>query len=79
MISVVGYRLMLAIVAVAIGACSLVLLVKPAPEPTDAAEPTGVAEPPDAAEPAASEPANASESAEPPNLTGLGELADATA
>ena len=46
MISVVDYRLMLAIVAVAIGACSLVLLVKPAPEPT------GVAEPADAPEPA---------------------------
>ena len=46
MISVVDYRLMLAIVAVTIGACSLVLLVKPAPEPT------GVAEPADAPEPA---------------------------
>jgi len=46
LISVVDYRLMLAIVAVAIGACSLVLLVKPAPEPT------GVAEPADAPEPA---------------------------
>ena len=45
MISVVDYRLMLAIVAVAIGACSLVLLVKPAPEPTGVAEATGVAEP----------------------------------
>jgi len=78
LIWVVDFRLMLAIVAVAIGACSLVLLVKPAPEPT------GVAEPAEAPEPAASEPANASEPtdaaepAEPPNLTGPGELADAT-
>jgi len=73
LIWVVDFRLMLAIVAVAIGACSLVLLVKPAPEPT------GVAEPAEAPEPAASEPANAAESAEPPNPTGPGELADATA
>ena len=56
MISVVGYRLMLAIVAVAIGACSLVPLVKPAAKPADAAE-----------------------SAEPPDPTGPGELADPTA
>ncbi len=61
LISVVDYRLMLAIVAVAIGGCSLVLLVKPAAEPANASEPTDAAEP-----------------AEPPNLTGPGELADAT-
>jgi MFS family permease len=35
LISVVSYRLLLAIVAVAIGGCALVLLVRPAPEPAD--------------------------------------------
>ncbi len=45
MISVVGYRLMLAIVAVAIGACSLVPLVKPAAEPADAPEPAELPNP----------------------------------
>jgi len=77
LISVVDYRLMLAIVAVAIGACSLVLLVKPAAEPADVAVP---AEPADVAQPAdPAEPADSAEFAEPPNPTGPGELADATA
>jgi MFS family permease len=35
LISVVDYRLLLAIVAVAIGGCALVLLIRPAPEPAD--------------------------------------------
>ena len=74
MISVVDYRLMLAIVAVAIGACSLVLLVKPAAEPADVAVPAEPAEPADVAQPA-----DPAEFAEPPNPTGPGELADATA
>jgi hypothetical protein len=35
LISVVDYRLLLAVVAVAIGGCALVLLIRPAPEPAD--------------------------------------------
>src|SRR5262245_40529244 len=42
LISFVDYRLMLAIVAAAIGACALVLLIWPAPQPAqDAVEPAG--------------------------------------
>jgi uncharacterized membrane protein YfcA len=37
LISFVDYRLMLAIVAAAIGACALVLLLRPAPEPAEEA------------------------------------------
>ena len=46
LISVVDYRLMLAVVAVAIGACALVLILRPAPEPAgEAVEPAGEAGP----------------------------------
>ncbi|HKR71979.1 MAG TPA: MFS transporter [Streptosporangiaceae bacterium] len=44
LISFVDYRLMLAIVAVSIAACALVLLIRPAPDPADEAlEPAGEA------------------------------------
>jgi MFS family permease len=44
LISFVDYRLMLAIVAVSIAACALVLLIRPAPDPADeAVEPAGEA------------------------------------
>lgn len=46
LISVVDYRLMLAVVAVAVGACALVLMLRPAPEPhEEAVEPAGEAGP----------------------------------
>jgi hypothetical protein len=42
LINVVSYRLMLTVMAIVIGCCAIVLLVRPAPEPR--AEPVPVAE-----------------------------------
>lgn len=81
LISVVNYRLMLAIVAVAIGACALVLLIRPAAEPAaDAVEPAADAVEPaaDAPEPAAAAPATAP-AVGPADEPGPGQLADAPA